>query len=432
MRNPSQSARGLGSIAPTWLSAMAASCHALRINRRLTRATALRLVRQVHPAIWKVLMGVSTIVVASLSITLLLPDPGGPATIAVILVGIAFATAFAELWGGVAALLTAALFLNMIYNKQTSATASVESVPAVDMAITIVIGAALLALIQRNGRDLAHARAQTSAARAAASALASVEQLFATWTPGDREGTDRALLQILTTMVTLNRAHAGSLYLLDEHETMLRRVATYGAQEPSRIAPTVVPIGEGFAGRVAEERRPLSIDDIPHDRRFTREGFHQSGIRSIVGVPLIAAGDRLLGVATVALYAPHQFSKTEVARLEALAGRTVAFLESARGADRQRDLLEHIRGSHRRLQDVIMAMPEAVVVAAPDGTVLASNAAAERLFGGLTLGEPFLLITGAPVLLDRVAEESALEPPLARTLRKGAVVTGVEIQLAHR
>jgi PAS domain S-box-containing protein len=426
MRIYSQHARDIRSDPRRWLAAMVVTFLAATRSLRFSRATLARLVTQVHPAVWTALMGVATILLSAVVVITLLPDPGGPATIAVTLMGIAVATSFAGILGGAIALLSSALLLNTIYDQGE------RGVSAVDMAITIVMGAALLVLIERNRRELARARTRTITAKAATGALASVEQAIAAWSPGDPEGTTRALHQLLMTMVTLNRAHAGSLYLLEENGCTLRRTATIGTLDGGQIAMSVMPIGEGFTGRVAEERRPLSIRDIPNHGRFAREHFYQTGIRSILGVPLIAPGDTLLGVATIALYVPHRFGKTEIARLEALAVRTVAFLELARGADRQRELLNQVRGSHRRLQDVIMAMPEAVVVAAPDGTVLSFNTAAVRLLGGQTVGEPLLTTQGAPALLDRVSEGSERELPLAKTLRTGDVVTGIEVQLAHR
>lgn len=89
-----------------------------------------------------------------------------------------------------------------------------------------------------------------------------------------------------------------------------------------------VPVGKGFSGRVAAERQPVIIEDVQNAGIFNPL-LVRRGIRSLLGVPMIAAGV-LVGVLHVGSLTPRQFTESDVELLElaaeraALAVRTVA------------------------------------------------------------------------------------------------------------
>ena len=53
---------------------------------------------------------------------------------------------------------------------------------------------------------------------------------------------------------------------------------------------TRIPVGRGFAGRIAAERRPITIPDVDH-ADILNPILRQKGIRSLLGVPLLVEGD---------------------------------------------------------------------------------------------------------------------------------------------
>ncbi|MDQ4044507.1 MAG: ATP-binding protein, partial [Chloroflexota bacterium] len=196
------------------------------------------------------------------------------------------------------------------------------------------------------------------------------------------------------------------------------------------IRPTVeLPFGDGFVGRIARERRPLAITDtstvMPEEIGDVLEV--NTHVRSVLGVPLFGPEERVVGVAWVGLYAPYRFAQTATARLEALAHRAVAFMESASIADAQEELLGRISDSHRRLQAVIQTMPEAVmVVRPPQGIIVAQNAAATRMFRLSATGNPFSLRVDQ---LRLAGDYAAEDLPINRALTSGEIVTGVELDV---
>lgn len=96
--------------------------------------------------------------------------------------------------------------------------------------------------------------------------------------------------------------------LVDRQNRFLVATAAKGIEEEVSQAAHV-PIGEGFAGRVAAERRPVYIDDV-HNANVFNPLLVQRGLRSLLGVPLIADGT-LVGVLHVGTLAPRRFTADE-------------------------------------------------------------------------------------------------------------------------
>ncbi|MFF1610595.1 PP2C family protein-serine/threonine phosphatase [Amycolatopsis sp. NPDC058278] len=80
-----------------------------------------------------------------------------------------------------------------------------------------------------------------------------------------------------------------------------------------------VPVGSGFAGRVALERAPVILDHVD-ESTVVNSLLWERGLRSMLGVPMVA-GNELVGVLHVGSVAPRQFGESEVATLQLLADR---------------------------------------------------------------------------------------------------------------
>jgi signal transduction histidine kinase len=297
---------------------------------------------------------------------------------------------------------------------------------AMGLTTTVGAGVAVIWLGERVRRQGGQDRIDATAARVAASALMNIETAATTVASGDPADRDRLLDALLTAMVRVNRAHAGALFLAGP-DGRLVRTAAYGVDHAADDHPTAITPGEGVLGLVAQERRTRFVADLRADPQLAAGHLAAAGIRSILATPIIASDGRLLGVAHIALLVPHRFTPAEAARVEALAGRAASLLETGLAASRRHLLLTQTRADLRRLQMVITAMPEAVVLAAPDdGRIIASNAAAEALFGDFTDGDP-----GHPALDGlRWPDGAPADPddlPMGRALADGEIATGVEL-----
>ncbi|MWA04229.1 SpoIIE family protein phosphatase [Actinomadura sp. LD22] len=106
--------------------------------------------------------------------------------------------------------------------------------------------------------------------------------------------------------------------LLDRQGRFLEAAAAKGIEEEVNQG-VQVPLGHGFAGRVAIERIPVYIPDVPHANVYNRL-LVQRGLHSLLGVPLIGGG-RLVGVMHVGTVTPRRFTTDETEFLQLAAAR---------------------------------------------------------------------------------------------------------------
>jgi len=115
-----------------------------------------------------------------------------------------------------------------------------------------------------------------------------------------------------------------------EQTEVLRARAVLGLEESVRERVRV-PVGHGFAGRVAATRLPVILDDIDYTQVISPY-IHEKGLRSLVGVPLLTE-DGLLGVLHVGSVQPRRFDRRDVELLVLAAERIAHAVEVAARRD---------------------------------------------------------------------------------------------------
>src|SRR5262245_19507350 len=118
-----------------------------------------------------------------------------------------------------------------------------------------------------------------------------------------------------------------AVLLIDETETELVARAARGIEEEVKQGVRI-PIGQGFAGRIAAERTPIFIADVAH-ADILNPILREVGIRSLLGVPLIVEG-KAIGVLHVGTLTPRAFSEDDVALLQLAGARAAPAIERAR------------------------------------------------------------------------------------------------------
>jgi phosphoserine phosphatase RsbU/P len=109
-----------------------------------------------------------------------------------------------------------------------------------------------------------------------------------------------------------------TVLLLDPHGQDLVATASLGLEEEV-IQGVRLPIGAGFAGRVAATRAPVQLPQL--DRTSVLNPLLiEHGLSSILGVPMIAAG-QLVGVLHVGSLTPRHFTEEEINLLQVAAER---------------------------------------------------------------------------------------------------------------
>jgi len=121
-----------------------------------------------------------------------------------------------------------------------------------------------------------------------------------------------------------------SLLLADEETGDLKFEIAVGRGSKKLLGMTIGP-GEGVAGWVAREKRPLLVNDVSSDPRFSKraDSITRYRTRSIICVPLMAK-DKCLGVIEL-INRPKtkEFTEEDLLLLTALAGYSAIAIENA-------------------------------------------------------------------------------------------------------
>ncbi len=134
-------------------------------------------------------------------------------------------------------------------------------------------------------------------------------------------------LMVNVTAQTMN-SKICSLMLLDPDKKELVVRATQSISEAYNKKPNV-KLGEGIAGQVAQENRPICILDVKKDMRYLNQDIaRKEKLCSLASVPLSVKG-RVIGVLNSYTSHKHKFSKPELEVLVALASQAAVAIENA-------------------------------------------------------------------------------------------------------
>jgi transcriptional regulator with GAF, ATPase, and Fis domain len=105
---------------------------------------------------------------------------------------------------------------------------------------------------------------------------------------------DRELLaELLDRTRAILQADTAAVLLLDFSAGELIASAAAGLEEEVRHGVRI-PVGRGFAGRIAATLQPVIVDHVDHTTALN-PSLLAKGIRALMGVPLIAGG-KVIGV----------------------------------------------------------------------------------------------------------------------------------------
>lgn len=138
---------------------------------------------------------------------------------------------------------------------------------------------------------------------------------------------DDLLAALLDRTKALLEVDTAAILLLDVERRELVARAAVGIEEEVEQGVRI-PLGAGFAGRIAAERQPLFLPDIDH-ADVLNPLLREKGIKSLLGVPLLVHGD-VLGVLHVGTLAPRDFTPDETKLLQMVAERAALAIEKAR------------------------------------------------------------------------------------------------------
>jgi serine phosphatase RsbU (regulator of sigma subunit)/putative methionine-R-sulfoxide reductase with GAF domain/anti-sigma regulatory factor (Ser/Thr protein kinase) len=176
--------------------------------------------------------------------------------------------------------------------------------------------------------DHAHLFAQERSARRRLEALQQVTDAALAYL-----SEDDLLSELLDRVSGALRTDTAAILMLDASAEHLRARAAKGIEEEVEQGVTI-PVGHGFAGRVAAERRAVVIPDIDQ-AEILNPILREKGIRSLLGVPLLVEG-RVIGVLHVGTLAPREFTAEDEELLQLAADRAAPAIENARLFEQRR------------------------------------------------------------------------------------------------
>ncbi len=139
------------------------------------------------------------------------------------------------------------------------------------------------------------------------------------------------LRSLLERVVAEMGTDLADILLMDEDEPVLRIRAAIGLDEEVAEAVTV-PIGQGFAGRIAASRRPMVVEDMANYDVVSP--YLRERVKSAVGVPLLV-DDEMIGVMHTSSTTTRTFDDADVALLVLAAERAALAIRRADLYERQ-------------------------------------------------------------------------------------------------
>jgi sigma-B regulation protein RsbU (phosphoserine phosphatase) len=144
--------------------------------------------------------------------------------------------------------------------------------------------------------------------------------------------TDDLLVTLLDRVREILDADTAAVLLLDVSGRQLIATAASGLEE--EVSQGVrIPVGRGFAGRIAAERRPVILDRVDHGT-VLNPLLLEKGIRSLAGVPLLAQGT-VIGVLHIGTLQNRVFTPDDAALLQLAADRAALAVQSLRSREDQ-------------------------------------------------------------------------------------------------
>jgi PAS domain S-box-containing protein len=134
-------------------------------------------------------------------------------------------------------------------------------------------------------------------------------------------------------------ADVAAVFLAEDGER-LTPAGSAGQGNGNRLA---LAFGEGFAGRVAAERRPMLLHE-PGEDDLRDPSLRELGVASLIGVPLLAKG-QVTGVIQAAAARGRRFSEEDLGVLRLAGDRVALAIDHARVYEREHRIAETLQRS---------------------------------------------------------------------------------------
>ncbi len=151
---------------------------------------------------------------------------------------------------------------------------------------------------------------------------------------------------VVVTLREVLHCRAANIMLLNPRTELLEIRAAAGVKDRWRQEARL-RIGEGIAGQVVQQKRPIYVPDTWKDPRFV---VFDPSVRSLLCVPLMV-GDRVIGTLSVDHEIPNAFQPEHERLLTIVATQAAAGIENARLFYELKAHAEELRRAYEELQE---------------------------------------------------------------------------------
>ncbi len=246
---------------------------------------------------------------------------------------------------------------------------------------------------------------------------------------------DDLLVVLLPRIREILLADTCAVLLLDEERAELVARAAVGIEEEVERGVRI-PLGRGFAGRVAAERRPVVLENVDEADIFNPI-LREKGIKSLLGVPLLIES-RVVGVLHVGTLTPRRFDDDDVELLQFVAARAALAIERAQVHD-DLILLDQLRRNFVAIASHEVRTPASavygVLATLAERTDLSAETRDELLRTGYEQADRLRRLVEQLLDLSRLDEQAIKiepKPVVLHTVLEGiaaVAVPGVPVQL---
>ncbi len=201
---------------------------------------------------------------------------------------------------------------------------------ATDALLWVAMGSVMLLLIERIRSQ--RAQMQTIEEKARARAEEAVKRVQGLEAVADAALAhlpfDELLNELLNRVSRVLEVERAAILLRDEDRDCLTVRAARGGGAGSAFSRRVAA-GEGIAGRATQEKRPVFVDDL-QARSDIESVVWEDSVRSVLAVPLLVDGGRVIGVLQVGTSEGRTFTSDDAQLLQLAADRLAVAIDRAR------------------------------------------------------------------------------------------------------
>jgi len=147
---------------------------------------------------------------------------------------------------------------------------------------------------------------------------------------------------IVTVTAGVMNSKICSLMLLNDKQEL--EIKATQSINPEYIRKPNLKLGEGIAGKVAIENRPIVIFDVQSEKEYIHKDLaRKEGLASMLSVPLAVRG-KVIGVLNTYTSTPHKFSEEEIEILQTVASQAAVTIENTHLIVKTRVIEEELAG----------------------------------------------------------------------------------------